>query len=283
ISTTTASGRCRRISRSSARPSMPAMRTSEKTTSNSARPSAASAAGPSATASAVWPRPWTYVVRCVRMFFSSSTMRMDAMSATRQLEREPAPDADRAVEVDAPAVRLDDVAHDGEAETGRADVAALAGLDEAVEDAFLLIGRDPAAGVADRDDDGPVRRRGLDAHRAAGGRVAERVREQVGERPGELRGIARDREAPGGDGGFQRDAFFPRLQDEQLQRAWDHVPEIDVPPLDRNARGARPREVEQPLGEVLEPLHVLVRRADERTRSGANATVAAEELDRHAE
>src|SRR5437870_581745 len=217
---------------------MPAMRTSEKTTSNSARPSAASAAGPSATASTAWPRPRTYVVRCVRMFFSSSTMRMDAMSAARQLEREPAPDADRAVEVDAPAVRLDDVAHDRQSEPRRpAD--ALVALDEAVEDAFLLIGRDPAAGVADRDDDGPVRRRGLDAHRAAGGRVAERVREQVGERPGELRGIACDREAPGGDGGFQRDAFFPRLQDEQLQRARDHVLEIDVPPLDRNARGAR--------------------------------------------
>src|SRR3989442_2634376 len=144
---------------------MPAMRTSEKPTSNSARRSAASAAGPSATASTVWPRPRTYVVRCVRMFFSSSTMRMDAMSATRQLEREPAPDADRAVEVDAPAVRLDDVAHDGEAETGRADVAALAGLDEAVDDAFLLIGTDTASGVVYLDTDVPLRRVRIDTTR----------------------------------------------------------------------------------------------------------------------
>src|SRR5438128_967553 len=121
---------------------MPAMRTSEKTTSNSLRPSAASAACASAAASAVCPSPRTYVVRWVRMFFSSSTIRIDAMSAARQLEREAAARSEGALEVDAPAVCLDDVAHDGESQARGADVAAVAGLDEAVEDALLLIGWD---------------------------------------------------------------------------------------------------------------------------------------------
>src|SRR5207249_10768634 len=155
---------------------------------------------------AVWPSPRTYVVRWLRMFFSSSTIRIDAMSAARQLEREAASRADGALDVDAPAVRLDDVPHDGEAETGRADAAALAGLHEALEDALLLIGWDAVAGVGHRDDDRPVGGRRLDPHRAAGRRVADRVREQVGEGPCELGRFAVDGECGICDGRRERDA-----------------------------------------------------------------------------
>src|SRR5439155_16638344 len=121
----------------------------------------------SAVASAVWPSPRTYVVRWLRMFFSSSTIRIDAMSAARQLEREAASRADRALDVDAPAVRLDDVPHDGEAETGRADVAALAGLHEALEDPLLLIGWNTVVGFVHRDVDRPCRGLLLHEHRSS--------------------------------------------------------------------------------------------------------------------
>src|SRR5947199_5285418 len=93
------------------------------------------------------------------MFFSSSTIRMVAIaedSAPRQLEREAAALADLALQVDAPAVRLHDVAHDGEPEAGGAELAAVGRLREALEDALPLVGRDAGARVAHGQEDAPV-------------------------------------------------------------------------------------------------------------------------------
>ena len=142
--------------------------------------------------------------------------------------------------MDAPAVCLDDVAHDGEPEAGSADVAAVARLDEAVEDALLLIGRDAAPGVAHRDDDGPVGGPHLDPHRSARGRVAERVGEEVRQRPGELGRIAGDGQGATRDRRLEGDALLPGLQGEELHRARDHLAQVDVPTLERDARAARP-------------------------------------------
>src|SRR5689334_14229925 len=98
------------------------------------------------------------------MFFVSSTTRIVAMngSAPWQLEREAAAGSGRAVEEDAAAVRLHDVAHDREAEAGGADLTAVRALREALEDALLLRGRDAGAGVADGDADGAVGRLDVD-------------------------------------------------------------------------------------------------------------------------
>src|SRR5438093_828359 len=200
--TTTTSGRSVRISRSRAIPSMPAMRTSAKTTSVGRWPRAASAAGASAAVSTACPTLRRKVARCSRMFRSSSTTRMVAISvgasAARKLEREAAPAPHVALEVDAATVRLHDVAHDGEPEAGRARLGAVGPLDEALEDPLALLGRDAGAGVAHRYQDGAVLRRGLHPHPATARRVAERVRDQVGERPAELGRIARDGDAAGG-------------------------------------------------------------------------------------
>src|SRR5438552_18902578 len=93
------------------------------------------------------------------MFFSSSTIRMVAIaedSAPRQLEREAAALADLALQVDAAAVRLHDVAHDGEPEAGRAGLGPVGALHEALEDALALVWRDAGAGVADGHPHRPV-------------------------------------------------------------------------------------------------------------------------------
>src|SRR5258707_15728298 len=103
---------------------MPAMRTSDSTRSNVCRPSSASASSAVAAASAPCPRLGTYVARWERMFLSSSTMRTEAMRrslAAWQSKRETRAAAGGAVEQDAAAVGLDDVAHDREAQTGAAD------------------------------------------------------------------------------------------------------------------------------------------------------------------
>jgi len=66
-------------------------------------------------------------------------------------------------------------------------------------------------------------------------------------------------------------------------RPGDDLAQIDVAPLERDARRPRPREVEQPLGEVLEARNVLLRGVDEPARRGCERVVPAEQLDRHAQ
>src|SRR2546427_11405573 len=142
------------------------------------------------------------------MFFSSSTIRMVAIaedSAPRQLEREAAALADLALQVDAAAVRLHDVAHDGEPEAGRAELAAVGTLHEALEDALALLGGDAGPAVGDGHEHRALCRSGLDPNATAARRVAERVGDQVGEGPGDLGRVTRDGHAAGGRGGFGGD------------------------------------------------------------------------------
>src|SRR5262245_37462649 len=87
------------------------------------------------------------------MFFSSSTTRTVAMAvpdslSPRQLEGEAAPLAYLAVDEDAAAVRLDDVADDGQPQPGGAGLAVVLPLDESLEDALAPLGRDAGARVA---------------------------------------------------------------------------------------------------------------------------------------
>src|SRR5882724_12545034 len=112
------------------------------------------------------------------MFFSSSTTSTLAMltmvgerSCARELDREPAAAADLALEVDPPAVRLHDIAHDRKPEAGCAT--GLLALGESLEDPLALVGRDagPAVlhGEAHSVTGGPER----DLDRAAARRVSE--------------------------------------------------------------------------------------------------------------
>src|SRR5262249_46091450 len=114
------------------------------------------------------------------MFFSSSTTRMDAIApplAPRELQREAAAVPDITVEEDPAAVRLHDVAHDGEPEAGRAGLAAVLTLDEALEDALALLRGDAWAGVGHADAHHAVVRARGERHLAAARRVAQRVRD----------------------------------------------------------------------------------------------------------
>ena len=94
-----------------------------------------------------------------------------ARQLARQLEREAAAAPDLALEVDAPAVRLHDVAHDREAEPGGAGSPPSCRLGEALEDALALLRRDarPGVGHARRARRRPSarRRRSRSARRAA--------------------------------------------------------------------------------------------------------------------
>src|SRR5262245_52398328 len=133
------------------------------------------------------------------MFFSSSTMRMVAtFSPPRELEREATAPPGFAVQMDATAMRLRDVAHDREPEARRSDVAHGGGLREALEYPLALIGRDTGTAVADADGDVSVRRCRVNLDCAARRRVPQGVRDQIGEGPCELGLVARDHQRVSG-------------------------------------------------------------------------------------
>src|SRR5690348_14217791 len=103
---------------------MPAIRTSESTTSKARRSTSSRPASASAAGSTSWPSSRRYAIRCARIPKSSSTTSMAAMfdvSAARQLEDKPAPTVRLALHADVTTVRLHDVAYDREPEPRGAD------------------------------------------------------------------------------------------------------------------------------------------------------------------
>src|SRR3954452_84942 len=124
---------------------------------------------------------------------SCAVGRTGSTRGVRQSEAEPRAAALAALEPDAAALRLDERTGDREPEAG-----ALAGsrrartvaAPEPVEDASLRPGRHAVAGVLDGDLDLVGMVGGGDGDRAVGGRMAERVREQVVEDPLDVGAVA---------------------------------------------------------------------------------------------
>src|SRR5438445_8677947 len=106
------------------------------------------------------------------MLLSSSTISRSAMSRLRQLEGETRAAARSALEQDAAAVSLHDVADDRQPEAGGAHLAVVE-LGEPLEDSFLTLGGNPGTGVAHRQAHDVVRAFRVDPHRAARRRVAD--------------------------------------------------------------------------------------------------------------
>src|SRR5512139_3834028 len=148
------------------------------------------------------------------MFFSSSTTRMLAILSSRQLDGEAAAFAHFAVEMNASAVCLDDIADDRKPEACRTDVAAGPELREPFEDALALLGWNAGPGVAHGDLHRLRLRGSTDADTSRGWRITQRVREQVGECPGQFGGIAHDRQVLCGQRGLDDDLFVSRLWGE---------------------------------------------------------------------
>src|SRR5581483_4749425 len=175
------------------------------------------------------------------MFFSSSTIRTFAMSPAGQLDGEAAAVPDLAVERDPAAMCLDDIADDRKPEPRGPGVAAFGRLDEPLEDALTLLGPDAGPRVDDRQQDGAVLGGERDPDFAAAGRVAQRVRDQVRQRPGELRLVARDGESAVRQRRREPDVLVAGLQAEEAADACDHLAKVDVAALDGDARRARDR------------------------------------------
>src|SRR5262245_48746017 len=116
------------------------------------------------------------------MFFSSSTTSTLAMvgRSYRQLDREAAAASDLALDEDPAAVRLHDVAHDRESEARRTGILA---LHIALEDPLALTRRDARPAVLHREPHGVAERCEREPDRSSARRVAQRVADQVRERP----------------------------------------------------------------------------------------------------
>src|SRR5690606_3446917 len=120
----------------------------------------------------------------------------------RQPKLEAGAAADRALDADLAAQRVGELAADVEAEPGPA---ALAGPESGIllEDRLLQLRRDPGAGVRDLQDRPPAApgARGPSQNRdsPAGGRILDRVREQVAQDLTDPVGIAPDQREPARD------------------------------------------------------------------------------------
>src|SRR5205823_4373008 len=102
---------------------------------------------------------------------------------------------------DAPAVRLDDGAADGEAQSGATDRARTVGVDavEALEDLPELLRRDAQPLVAHADQDLTALLADVQAHRAAIRRVLQRVVQQVEQHLPQPQTVAVNGRQPRGD------------------------------------------------------------------------------------
>jgi hypothetical protein len=163
--------------------------------------------------------------------------------------------------MDAPTVRLHDVAHDREPEARGPRVRAV--LREALEDPFAALGRDAGTRVGHVDPHGAVADVHLDRDPAPRRRVTQGIGDQVRDGPGDLGRVAGERDARRRTR-LQRYAALARLQREQAADACHQPLELDALALERDRHGARARDVEQALCHVLEPEYVLVHGVDER-------------------
>src|SRR4030095_13810830 len=178
-------------------------------------------------------------------------------SAARQVEREAAPPADLAVEMDAASMRLHDVADDGEAEPS-CPPSPLVALHEPFEYPLALLPGDARAAVRDDDPNRALIRDRLHRHAAATRCVTERVRDQVRKRPGQLRGVPGDRQPASWRRGLESDPSLRRLEREELPDAREHCPEVDRLALQCNRHRTPARHLAEPLRHVLEPRDIAL-------------------------
>ncbi len=154
---------------------------------------------------------------------------------------------------DLPAVRGGHVFHDREAQPRAAGGTGAGGVDavEALEDALLVLVGDADALVGHGDLDqvpaGLRDRTDRDAHAGAGGRVVDRVLDQVAECGGELSTVAPDPQALGARGGHG-DLLGARLVPAPVDGLGDQFP-------DRDRLGVLQRVVVLHAGEVDQLLH----------------------------
>src|SRR3990172_11025265 len=101
------------------------------------------------------------------------------MGPPRQADVEPGPDAHLGVDGDAAAVQFHRFLGDGEAQARARTALYVGGPVEALEQPRQVLRGNADAAVLDRDADVPVHGFDRQSHRAAGGRILDRVREQV--------------------------------------------------------------------------------------------------------
>src|SRR5579862_348180 len=180
-------------------------------------------------------------------------------SAAWQFQREATAATHLAGEMYPSAVCLHDVAYDGEAQAGRADVTAGRKLCEAFEDALPLLRRNSRSRVTHRDQH-HIRLRGdLRAHPSCRRRIANGVGKQVRQRPGEFCRITGDRYgATVRQHRLERDGLLLRLWSEDTDRLLDDGAEINLLPLERDVGCPRPGQVEQTARHVLQAADVFV-------------------------
>ena len=184
-----------------------------------------------------------------------------------QLEPERAADVLRALEADchvlgaeADAPRATISVAQRETQAGAADLAGVRGIDaeEAREHLRLLPGRDAEPGIADADADDPVRAGCGDRHRAARGRVLDRVGQQVGEHLPDAVAVADQRERLAGRS--ELDPLTAGLRRAQFHLVVDEVGQLERLEGQREAPGLDLLQIEEVVDECRQPLRLALDR-----------------------
>jgi hypothetical protein len=164
----------------------------------------------------------------------------------RDGERRPLPFAVR-MRRDAPAVHLDELARDREADAETACPASRAavGLAEALEDVRQKTGDDPASRVGDAQYDLGIRSRQGDLDASVGGRELDRVREQVGDDLLQPIGVATDADRAAVYRANDADALPFGRRRERIDRTRDDGTDVDRLQPERHLAGHDAGDVEQ--------------------------------------
>src|SRR5581483_6386179 len=164
---------------------------------------------------------------------------------------------------DAAAVRLDEPARDRQTEPGAAAAPRGIAAPEAVEHPFFGFGREAVARVLDADADGVLRLRPYEyGDGPVGGRVPERVRQQVVEHALDLvRGAEHGPDAVL-DPRLQLDAPRERLRLEAAQARVDERGERRLAELQRQCARVDPCELEQIVDERAQGVDLAAHRRD---------------------